>query len=260
MVQHSGWKIGLFLISLTLMLAACGTAPAAPPAETGDTPISSEPALPTESSTQAQPTVEAPASEAPASEVPPTETPAEVPAFEGDTALAIVQEESEVRFIIGEILAGEPKTVVGVTNQVFGEMALNYAAPSDSQIGVVTVNADTLRTDNGNRNRALRNFILQTGQYPTVTFAPVSIEGLPDTVTFGQTYPVSITGILTIKSTSNEVTFEGSVTPVSETRLQGSASTVILYADYGMAIPSVPQVAGVDPNVRLEIDFVAAAR
>jgi hypothetical protein len=53
------------------------------------------------------------------------------------------------------------------------------------------------------------------------------------------------------------VTFEAEVKPVSATELRGSASNVILYKDYGIQIPSVTSVAGVDEDVRLEIDFVA---
>jgi len=44
------------------------------------------------------------------------------------------------------------------------------------------------------------------------------------------------------------------------TRLDGTAKTTIKYADFGISIPQVPQVASVDETVDLEIDFVAVPK
>ena len=49
------------------------------------------------------------------------------------------------------------------------------------------------------------------------------------------------------------------VTPVSETRIEGSAHATVLRADYGLQIPNAPGVANVSEEVGLEIDFVATA-
>ena len=48
-----------------------------------------------------------------------------------------------------------------------------------------------------------------------------------------------------------------SVTPTAENRLQGTASSTIRYADWGVSIPQVPSVAGVGDQVALHLDFVA---
>jgi polyisoprenoid-binding protein YceI len=64
---------------------------------------------------------------------------------------------------------------------------------------------------------------------------------------------------LTIRDVTRDVTFDVTVTPTAETRLEGTATTTIRYADYGITIPQVRQVASVAEEVRLEIDFVAAA-
>jgi hypothetical protein len=53
------------------------------------------------------------------------------------------------------------------------------------------------------------------------------------------------------------VTFDASVTPRSASELEGTASTSIRFADWGISIPSVPFVAGVSDQVKLELDFVA---
>lgn len=171
----------------------------------------------------------------------------------------IVSAESEARFLIDEVLRGAPVTVVGVTDQVAGQIALDPSDLAATQLGVIQVNARTLATDNDFRNRAIKNAILNTDSYEFVTFTPTSISGLPATVTVGQPFTFQITGDLTIKDTTRSVTFDATVTPVSETELSGTASTSVLYRDFNLAIPDSPSVDTVADTVRLEIDFVARA-
>ena len=71
----------------------------------------------------------------------PTEEPV---AATGPIVFEIVQDESEARFIIDEVLRGSPKTVVGVTNQVAGQIAVDPADPASAQVGQISINARTL--------------------------------------------------------------------------------------------------------------------
>jgi polyisoprenoid-binding protein YceI len=168
--------------------------------------------------------------------------------------------------VIDEVLNNAPKTVVGMTktvvgmtDQVAGEIAIDPQHPANTQVGIIQVNARTLTTDSNFRNRAIKNEILETDQYEFVTFKPTEIRGLPENGTVGQTYTLQMVGDLTIRDITKPVTFDVTVTPTSQTRVEGTASTTIRYADYNITIPQVRQVASVDENVRLEIDFVAAA-
>jgi polyisoprenoid-binding protein YceI len=169
----------------------------------------------------------------------------------------IVPEESTTSFIIDEVLNGSPKTVVGTTGQVAGQIAIDLTNPANSQVGVIQVNARTLTTDNQMRNRAIMNRILFTDDYEYVTFTPTELVGLPETVAVGESFSFQMTGDLTVRDTTQQVTFDVQVTPVDEGRLEGFASTTILYADFGISIPNVPSVTGVSDQVALEIDFVA---
>ena len=192
-----------------------------------------------------------------------TDIPAQAaaPAASSDpVVLQIVQEESEVRFIIDEVLNGAPKTVVGTTNQVAGQIEVDPQDPTRSRVGVIQVNARTLSTDSDMRNRAIANRILSTSQYEFVTFTPTRLEGLPQTGAVGQSYTFQVVGDLTRRDVTREVTFDMTVNPISESRLEGSGNTTIRYADYGLTIPQVRQVASVDEEVRIELDFVAAAQ
>ncbi len=49
------------------------------------------------------------------------------------------------------------------------------------------------------------------------------------------------------------------MTPTADGVLEGSATSTIQYADWGVSIPSVPFVASVDNQVTLQLDFTATA-
>jgi predicted lipoprotein with Yx(FWY)xxD motif len=232
--------------------------------------------------TEAPPT-EVPPTEAPPTEPPPTETPptveepepTEEPTAE-PTEEAVVEEasdtgpglliyqivpgESVVRFELDEDLRGNRITVVGTTDQVAGELAVDLNDLSTTQIGALQINARTLATDNDFRNRAIKNEILDTNAFEFITFTPIAVEGLPESVGVGETVAFTITGELAIRDVTNEAIFDVEATAVSADELSGTASTVIQRADYGLIIPSVPNVANVEEEVELTIDFIARAK
>ena len=166
---------------------------------------------------------------------------------------------SEVRFELDEVLRGSPVTVVGATDQVTGEIAIDLNDLSTAQVGTIQVNARGLTTDNNFRNRAINNEILQTGEFEFITFAPTAVNGLSGSAAVGDTVEFTLDGDLTIRDITQPVTFNVSATAVSDTRLEGTANAVVQRADYGLTIPSVPSVADVEEEVELTIDFVANA-
>lgn len=243
---------------------AAGTSAAANPAATPQpSPTTSEADVTTAPATAdaSDETSVAAATEQPAATRVAATTAAEAttaPAAPADLIVAqIVQEESEARFVIDEVLNDAPKTVVGVTNQIAGEIAVDPSDPTRSRVGVIQVNARGLTTDSEFRNRAIKNRILLTDQFEYITFTPKELVGLPQAGAVGQSYSFQIIGNLTIRDVTREVTFDVTATPASESRLEGTASTTIRYADFGVTIPQVRQVASVADEVRLEIDFVA---
>lgn len=177
------------------------------------------------------------------------------------TVFRIVPEQSEVRFVIDEVLRGSPYTVVGTTNQVAGDIAVDLSNPASAEVGTIRVNARTLTTDSDQRNRALRSFILKSAEdeFEFVEFVPTALEGLPESVTAGESFSFQLTGDLTVAGTTNPVTFEVTAALVEDNQLSGQAVATVLYPEFNLTIPNVPFVAGVDEDVRLEIDFVAEA-
>jgi polyisoprenoid-binding protein YceI len=177
----------------------------------------------------------------------------------GATILQIVPSESQARFVIDEVLNNAPKTVVGSTEQVAGEIAVDPQDVAATRVGTIQINARTLTTDNDFRNRALKNQILQTDQYEFISFTPTAISGLPSQGMVGQSYTFQITGDLTIRDVTRTVTFDVTARAISTSKVQGTATATIRYVDFGISIPQVPQVASVADTVRLELDFTAAA-
>jgi polyisoprenoid-binding protein YceI len=174
----------------------------------------------------------------------------------------IVTDDSEVRFVLNEILRGSPNTVTGRTDQIAGQIAVDFANPQNSQVGEIRISARSLATDNELRNRAIRGQILQSSQdeFEFINFKPTAITGLPDSVTIGEPFEFQITGDLTIRDVTNPVTFVVTVTPESETRIEGTATATVQRGDYNLIIPNVPGVADVDEAVVLEVDFAAEAQ
>ena len=162
-------------------------------------------------------------------------------------------------FTLGEVLLGKPNTVKGSTNKVTGSISVTLANPADSQIGTIQIDASTLHTDSGMRDRMIQRFILQSQQqqYQFITFQPTAIQGLPAAVKIGETIPISITGNLKIRDVMKPVTFDATVTMKSATELVGDAKATVKRSDFNLQIPNVPSVASVTDPVTLELQFVA---
>ena len=169
----------------------------------------------------------------------------------------IAQDESEVRFSLGELLRGEPTTVVGTTNQVAGQIVLNLNELESTEVGTIRVNARTLFTDNNLRNNAIRNRILFTDEFEFITFTPTEISGLPTSAAVGEEVAFQITGELTIKDVTQVETFEVTAVSPTPSRIEGTATTTILRDNYQLVVPNVRSVANVDEEVVLTINFEA---
>ena len=178
---------------------------------------------------------------------------------EGESIFVLDPDLSEARFIIGEILANSPNTVVGVNKLVQGGGVLNFVEPGLSTLDEFLIDSSGFATDSSMRNRAIRNWVLQSSQFPVISFRPTDIVGIPSEIVVGETIPFEIIGLLTIREVTQEVTFAGEATMVSEDRVKGLATAAVLRSDFELSIPSVPRVAGVDEEFILEIEFVAVA-
>lgn len=268
----------LFMVSglLVLVLSGCGVLqePAEISAPLEAVPVEIEEVVPTAAVEVEEPTespaeaeeemTEAePADESqPAEEAQVEETPAEEQADaagSGPIIYSIDPSSSQVSFVLDEDLRGVRTTVTGVTNQIAAELALDLDDLSTATLGTLLVNVRGFATDNNFRNRAIQNEILQSAIYEFITFEPTSIEGLPESAAPGDSVQFTINGDLTVRDVTLPVTFNVDAQVVSPDQISGTASAVINRNDFQLTIPAVPNVANVEEEVELYIQFVANA-
>jgi polyisoprenoid-binding protein YceI len=177
------------------------------------------------------------------------------------TVYTLSQEASQAEYNIYELLNGQDKTVVGTTDQVAGEIALNLADLSQSQIGELRINARTFATDNDRRDNAVARFVLQseTDANEFIVFQPTAITGLSGSASVGDSVTFQVMGDLTVAGVTQSVTFDVTATVQSDTQIAGTAQTVISRAAFNLSIPEVPSVANVGDDVTLKLAFVADA-
>lgn len=171
-------------------------------------------------------------------------------------------EHSAAVFELDESLRGSPNRVVGTTNQIAGQVKVDPADISAAVFSQIVVNARTFETDSPRRDQAMRGpIILDSGsdEHELITFDVTSTSGPSGAVVVGDTVRFGITGDLTIRGSTNEVTFDVEVTFQDEATITGSASVVVLRSAFGIGIPSVPGVADVSDEVRLRLTFRATA-
>lgn len=259
---------GLTLAALVVACAGEWAAPTDAPAPTAEsmpaTPAPAAAAVPPEptatgapaptqamAATEAMPTTEAP-----------TEAPTEPPTAEamasGSAAVFTLGEGSIARYRVEEELANTGFFVaVGETTEVAGSIAFDKSGAVVAEDSRIAVQAATLRTDSGRRDGYVRNRTLQTDTYPEVVFQPTSIEGLPESLVGASGHVhVHITGDLTVKDQTREVTWDGEIDFAGDGTASGSVIVEFTFDDFGMNKPSVAIVLSVEDTIRLELDFV----
>jgi polyisoprenoid-binding protein YceI len=177
----------------------------------------------------------------------------------GAVVFRISQAESQAEYNIYELLNGADKTVIGVTNQVAGEIALNLNDLTQTEVGEIRINARTFATDNGRRDSAVARFVLKSEADANefIVFQPTALTGLPSSAAIGETVSFQMTGDLTVAGVTQSVAFDVTATLESESRLTGQAETVIQRSAFNLTIPNVPSVANVGEDVTLKLVFVA---
>ena len=243
------------LAAIPLELETQAPAPEADPATATAAPLVEEPAAATAAAYP--PAVQSAAQPGAAYPEPQEESGS---AAAGDLRIyQISQDDSQVTFELDEDLRGVRTTVVGSTDQVAGELALDLADLSTAQLGVVQINARTLLTDNNFRNRPIHNEILDTGAYEFITFTPTAIDGLPASTAVGQEIAFTVHGDLTIRDVTQPASFDVVAVALSASELSGRATTIVEREAFGLTIPQVRQVANVEEAVQLTINFIARA-
>jgi len=112
----------------------------------------------------------------------------------------------EARYRVREQLAQIGITdAVGTTKAVKGEVRLQGGQAT----GSFTADLRELRSDQARRDNYLRQNTLETDRFPTASFRPKRVEGLPNPLPQSGKFPVKVVGDLTIRDVTQEVVWEG---------------------------------------------------
>jgi polyisoprenoid-binding protein YceI len=173
------------------------------------------------------------------------------PVYQIDTSQSLVRYEVTERFVGRDL-----STAIGITRQIAGNILVDSEVPSRIQIGTIVINIEQFESDSGLRDRRIRREFLESERYPEATFVTTDIMGLPTNLQERTPYNLEIIGDLTIKETTQTVTWVATVTLDGDV-LTGTASTTLLMSDYAVGPISIVGLVETSNEVVLTFEFVA---
>ncbi len=157
----------------------------------------------------------------------------------------VIAEGSEVGYRVDESINGFDTTANGRTQTLTGTFTIGATTVI---AGDFTVDMTTFKSDESRRDGQFNGRIMDVANFPTATFAltaPIDFKQVP---TDGSTIPATATGDLTLRGTTQSVTFE-----VEATFLNGRVGVLgkipVVFADFGIPNPSVATITTEDNGI-----------
>jgi len=157
----------------------------------------------------------------------------------------IIAEGSEVGYRVDESINGFATTANGRTQAITGTFTIGATTVS---AGEFTVDMTTFKSDESRRDGQFNGRIMDVANFPTATFlltAPIDFKQVPID---GSTIPATATGDLTLRGTTQSVTFE-----VEATFLNGRVGVLgkipVVFADFGIPNPSIATITTEDNGI-----------
>jgi polyisoprenoid-binding protein YceI len=146
---------------------------------------------------------------------------------------------------VDEILFGQDVTAVGRTEAITGEFVIEGESVVEAQF---SVDLTQVTSDSSRRDSQFANRIMDVLNFPSADFVLESPIDLPPSALMGEEFTITTSGTLTLRGRS------GPVDMLLTARLNGStievsASTEIVFADWGIPDPSLPGVTTEDFGV-----------
>jgi polyisoprenoid-binding protein YceI len=193
----------------------------------------------------------------------PTATTTALVTASGTTASAgawTVTDKSKATIRVREQLVGVslPSDAVLTASGAKGSFDLNSDGTFASA-SKITFDMTTLSSDERDRDNFVKNDTLQVRQFATAEFAPTKTSGLTLPLATSGTFTFTLTGNMTIKGRTKEVTFDVTAKrDGSDLTATATANPSWKFGDFGMTAPSVPfRVLSVTDEIRAVIDIVA---
>lgn len=161
----------------------------------------------------------------------------------------IATSDSELGYRVKEVLGGVDTEGVGRTNVVTGSLTIDGTTVTAAEF---TVDVASITSDSSRRDGQFTGPIMDTANHPTATFVlttPIELGTIPAE---GEQITVDATGELTLRGTTNSVTFPLTAEWAND-RIGVFGNIPILFPDYGIPNPSNPFVTTGDDGL---LEFV----
>jgi polyisoprenoid-binding protein YceI len=143
-------------------------------------------------------------------------------------------------------------TAAGRTKDVNAVLTIEDGAVT---VVTVTVNMQTLQTDDDRRDRAIRSQALETNTFPTASFTLTEPVLLPETAADGNPFAITAIGDLELHGVTRSVEIPLEAQLIDDViAVIGTAD--ILFEDYDISPPSAPILLGVDDHGEMEFQLL----
>ena len=147
-----------------------------------------------------------------------------------------------------------PNDASGSTEAVTGSLRIAPDGSIDSAQSKLSIDLRTLKSDQDMRDNFIRTRTLETDKFPMVEFVPRRIQGVPSPIPANGQAGFQMTGDMTVRGVTAEVTWNGIVT-FSAQQLAGRATTNFDFAKFGLTKPAIGRLMSVDDKITLELEF-----
>jgi polyisoprenoid-binding protein YceI len=245
MLKYVMSRVGVLAAgSLSVFVAACGSAAISPsPAATTTATV-----VPTSA-----PTVVT-------TSVPTTSATSAPPSSAQAVTLVIDSSTSKASYHAHEQLVGRtlPSEAVGTTPGVSGSIALAADGTIVADQSKISVDLSKLQSDESRRDNFIKGNTLQTSRYPMATFIPTAVQGLPNPLPTSGQATFQLLGDLTVHGVTKPVTWQVSA-QFGDSTVTGDATSAINITDFGMTPPKAGPVLSIEDGLTLELAFTANA-
>jgi polyisoprenoid-binding protein YceI len=170
-----------------------------------------------------------------------------------------VSDKSKATIRVREQLVGVtlPSDAVLTATGAKGSFGLNSDGTFASG-SKITFEISTLSSDERNRDDFVKRDTLRVSQFPTAEFAPTKTTGLTAPLPASGTFTFTLTGNMTIRGTTKEVTFDVTAKREgSDLTATATANPSWKFGDFGMTAPRSFSVLSIVDEIRATIDIVA---
>jgi polyisoprenoid-binding protein YceI len=172
----------------------------------------------------------------------------------GDSAAAIegswvVADGSQAGYRVDEVLFGQDAEAVGRTSDVTGQLLVSGTTIDSASFDV---DLTTVASDESRRDNQFRTRIMDTATFPTATFSltePIELSDVPDDL---EEITTTVTGDLTLRGVTNEVTFDLTARRNGDA-IEVNGTIPVTFDDYDIPDPSFGPASVGDSG---EIEFL----